>query len=454
MQGDPLEGPNLPAGEPEALLSAVAAFSRAADDLDGAGERQRNAVGQVSGATWKGAAAESARSATGNVLDAFHTASNLANDAFDALSQCANHWQTATDEWQQARYLADQALADEAAVVNAAVLGAAQNPKALDYQSPYRDTARKLAEEAIDQFDAASHRAASTLDHLGSKAIASPAFLPVHHTPWYDAPVHWGEDAVNAVGGAFSTAWEYVSSNPAPIAKDAADMVGLAGSVALIGLGGGGEGLGLGLDLTGIAAVVGVPLNVAGVAAIGAGVAGFDYFDHQLAKDLGTNYTRKVQPDEPGYGATPKPGEGTPVDGNPYDPELAGRVPPWGVDGTPTTSGLIDMGDGDIVEISSGRDNAANEIMNNLPKGALDKTGMNWFLRAPVEAQAGIYMRLNQIDNATLYINRAMCTEGPGGGCAGQIINYLSAGQKLTVYGPSGGTVIEGSGPTIPGVDP
>ena len=451
MPGDPLEGLSLPPGEPEALLSAVASFSRAAEDLDAAGERQHDAVGQVSGATWKGAAAESARSATGRVLDAFRAASSLATDACGALSQCVNDWQNATDQWHQARYLADQALVEEAAVVNAAILATTQNPKALDYQSPYRDAARKLGQEAIDRFNAGSQRAASTLDHLGSKVIASPAFLPVHHSPWYDAPVHWGEDAVNAVGGAFSTAWDSVSSNPAAIAKDALGLLVGAGLTLVGGAAVGGGGL---LDATGVLLPAGVPLTVAGAAAITAGVGGAGYYGDQLIKDLGTSYARKVAPDEPGYGATPEPGEGTPVGGRPYDSELASRVPPWGVDGTPTTSGLLDVGDGDIVGIASGRDNLANEIVNGLPKGALDDTGMDWYLRAHVEAQAAIYMRLDQVDDATLYINREMCTSGTSGGCAAQIGNYLRAGQRLTLYGPNGGVVIEGSGPPIPGVDP
>jgi hypothetical protein len=80
----------------------VAAFGRPADSLDASGDSQRNAVSQVSGATWKGAAAKSARSATVKVLDAYRTASALARDGCDTLSQCATDWATATDEWRQA----------------------------------------------------------------------------------------------------------------------------------------------------------------------------------------------------------------------------------------------------------------------------------------------------------------------------------------------------------------
>jgi uncharacterized protein YukE len=291
MLGDPLEGLSLPPGDPESLRSAVVSFSSAAESLDATGQRQRTAVGQLSGTAWKGAAAESARSATGRVLDAFRTASSLAHDACDALSQCANDWQDAANQWQQARYLADEAVAEEAAVVKAAVLGVTQNPKALDYQSPDRGTARKLGQEAIDRFNSASRRVTNRLDDLSSKVIASPAFLPVYHhsTPWYDAPMHWADDAINAVGGAFSAAWNTVSSDPGAIAKDGLDLLGLVGSAGLVAMGGVAESGGVALDLTGAGAVVGVPLNMVGIAAIGTGVAGTAYFGDDLAKDLSTH---------------------------------------------------------------------------------------------------------------------------------------------------------------------
>ena len=163
-----------------------------------------------------------------------------------------------------------------------------------------------------------------------------------------------------------------MSSNPAAIAKDALGLLVGAGLTLVGGAAVGGGGL---LDATGVLLPAGVPLTVAGAAAITAGVGGAGYYGDQLIKDLGTSYARKVAPDEPGYGATPEPGEGTPVGGRPYDSELASRVPPWGVDGTPTTSGLLDVGDGDIVGIASGRDNLANEIVNGLPKGGLGRHG-------------------------------------------------------------------------------
>jgi hypothetical protein len=112
------------------------------------------------------------------------------------------------------RYLAEQATTDENAVMTAA--RHMHDPTAFDYQSPYRHAAQRLAEQAIERFNTTSRHAASRRDDLGTKVIASPGFLPVPHTSWYEEPLHWGEDAVNAVGHAFGAAWSLVSSNPLP----------------------------------------------------------------------------------------------------------------------------------------------------------------------------------------------------------------------------------------------
>jgi uncharacterized protein YukE len=451
VPGDPLEGLTLPPGDPDALRSTVASFSRAADSLDAAGERQRRAVGQVAGSAWKGAGAESARAAAGKVLDAFHNARSVANAACGALSRCAGDWQHASEQWLQARYLADQAVEEEAAVLNTALLGAIQTPQALDYQSPFRPAARQLAQGAIDQFNTASQRVAGILDHLGSKVISSRAFLPVHHTPWYEQPLHWGEDATNAVGGALGTAWNFVSSNPGAMATDGLDLLGLAGSVALIGAGGSGEVGGLALDLTGAGAAIGVPLNIAGLAAITAGVGGAGYFGDQLVKDLGINYTRKVTPDEPGYGATPQPGESTPVatdgtPGNPFNHEVADRVAGWGVNGKSTTFGALDLGNGEVIEVSSGSSGPAQD----LPGPPRSGTGYNGNIITHAEAQASAIMRLKNITNATLYIDRDPCLGDGTNGCAQMLNRMVPKGSYLTVYSPGTAQVIVGTGEPLP----
>lgn len=174
---------------------------------------------------------------------------------------------------------------------------------------------------------------------------------------------------------------------------------------------------------------------------------GVGSFGHELSNDLTFHEARSQASirNDPGYGARPQPGDGTPADGNAYNPKTADKVPAWGENGS-TTSGLLVSGDNVEAPIVSGRTTPNGQVIQGLQPKALEDTGMDWHLRTHVEAQAGISMRMNQIDNATLYINRAMCTVGTGGGCAAQISTYLGAGQKLTLYGPNGGTVIEGTG--------
>jgi hypothetical protein len=273
----------------------------------------------------------------------------------------------------------------------------------------------------------------------------------VRHTPWYDKPLQWGEDTVNALGSAFRTAWDYVSSNPGAIAKDGLDLLGLAGSVAMIGAGGTGEVGGLALDLTGVGVPVGVPLNVAGAAVITAGVGGVGYFADQLIKDLGINYTRKVTPDQPGYGATPQPSESTPVasdgtPGNPFNPEVADRVAGWGVNGKSTTFGALDVGNGEVVDVASGSSGPAQE----LPGPPRSGTGYNGNIITHAEAQATAIMRLKNITNATLYIDRDPCVGDGTNGCAQMLERMVPKGSYLTVYAPGSAQVILGAGEPLP----
>jgi len=152
----------------------------------------------------------------------------------------------------------------------------------------------------------------------------------------------------------------------------------------------------------------------------------------------------------PGHGR-PQPGDGTPVGGNPYNPDVADRVPAWGKNGAKTT-GVLEVGDGAPVEVTSGESNLT-AVLKDLPDNALQRTGLRGDLQTHVEAQTAISMRLNGIDNATLYINRAFCGTDSWQGCSQFFQRYLAKGQTVTVYGPNGGDVVVGTGPQIPGLD-
>jgi hypothetical protein len=171
------------------------------------------------------------------------------------------------------------------------------------------------------------------------------------------------------------------------------DLLGIGASAGLVGVSGMGFGAGVALDATGIGALAGVPLDVVSPAGIAAGVAGAGYFGHDLAKDLMTSESRSLDSikSDPGYGATPvDPGDQVPVSsdgtpGNPFNSEVAGRVPAWGLNGA-KTEGIVEFGDGNTVGIASGQ-SEINAVLKDVPEGGLQDTGLNYRLQAHVEAQ-------------------------------------------------------------------
>jgi hypothetical protein len=119
----------------------------------------------------------------------------------------------------------------------------------------------------------------------------------------------------------------------------------------------------------------------------------------------------------------------------PYRPEIAGKVPPYGTKGEKTT-GVVDLGGEHVV---STLDSGYRGPANDLPK---PRRGMDGNLVAHVEAHTAALMRQQNVNEATLYINRKPCSyEGPGGapgGCSVALPRMLKPGQRLTVYGPNG----------------
>jgi hypothetical protein len=315
--------------------------------------------------------------------------------------------------------------------------------------SPLPGAAHQLAEEAISQHHDASRALALTLDGIASGITPADAFISVPSTPWYDHALHdvahWTDDGLHILGNA---------TQPQHLLEDLKTLVdagGGAASIALIVLSGAGFGAGGALDVTGVGSVLGVPLDVAAAAGVGAGIAGTGYFGDQFDKDIRNLETRSHDSilNDPAYGGTPTDPGSTPSGGEPFDPDVADRVPSWGADGTPKTSGALQTGNGDIIDITSG--NNGITLPDDLPPGALDGTGLNARLTAHVEAQAAIQMRMTGQTEGVLYLNNAPCS-----GCARYLSRYLPSGSTLTLYGPEGTPpqVITGEGPDILGVPP
>ncbi|MDA8267983.1 MAG: hypothetical protein M0013_06365 [Actinomycetota bacterium] len=451
--GYPLAGLYLPPGDPGALRSAARRFVKHGEALRTSGQVQRRAIDAVTGETWKGSSAEQAHAAVTKTVAAYGRGADLAEQASGALHHCASRWEAAQTEWRAACELAEQAMAEEAQM--AALAAAASHGVGVFevFVSPDRARSRAMAERAISDVTTASHHLAGHLDDLARQMRATPAFLPQPHTPWYEDPLHWGRDALHDVGSAFGDAWSWTEANAGNLAKSAFDVLGMAGSAGLAALGGIAAGGGLALDATGAGAVVGVPVDALGVVGVAAGAGGVGYFGHELSKDLIFHEARSqvsIQSD-PGYGARPQPGDGTPAGGNAYNPDVADQVPAWGENGA-KTSGMLEVGDRAPVEITSGESNLT-AALKDLPDNALQGTGLRGDLQTHVEAQTAIYMRLDGIDNATLYINRAFCGTDSWQGCSQFFQRFLAKGQTVTVYGPNGGVVVVGTGPQIPGLD-
>jgi hypothetical protein len=130
-----------------------------------------------------------------------------------------------------------------------------------------------------------------------------------------------------------------------------------------------------------------------------------------------------------GVGARPQPPATAPPDANPYRPEIANQVPPYGQKGVKTT-GILDLGNGRILPP---QDSTYDGPALRLPR---PRRGMNRHNMSHVEAHAAAQMRLTGTMDATLYLNRVPC---PGrNGCDRLLPRMVPPDGKLTIYGPGG----------------
>jgi len=267
---DPLDGLLPPPGDPSALESQARRFTdmnRAVDDSKG---RQDRAVASITGSTWRGIGAESARGGAVMVVDAYRRAGDDLGRATKLLTECAAEWEQARGRYAQARALADEALAEEAA--RSAV--DERSPPAPAWESPLRQQAQSIASGANDIFETASRKAAAALDQLADRVADTPAFISGHHHHWYDDPVRWASDGEHAVahGVARSVdAFAYALAHPDQAIRLASDLLQISGGVLLTGASATGIGAGILLDGTGIGIPAGVAVDTACVAGVAAG---------------------------------------------------------------------------------------------------------------------------------------------------------------------------------------
>jgi hypothetical protein len=126
-------------------------------------------------------------------------------------------------------------------------------------------------------------------------------------------------------------------------------------------------------------------------------------------------------------GTLRKPGY-VPVNAAPYRPELAAQVPAYG--GKKVT-GVIDLGGERVISPQiSGQGG---------PTSALPVPGAGSVLSSHVEMHAVSAMRQHNLQEATVYINKAPCSFSSArgaNGCMAKLGDILRPGEKLTVYYP------------------
>ena len=118
---------------------------------------------------------------------------------------------------------------------------------------------------------------------------------------------------------------------------------------------------------------------------------------------------------------------GTAFEGKGGPAEVAPELPPYGTLG-PKTSGVLRTTSGDTPLISGYKGPSAT-LQGSTP-------GMNYRIKAHVEAHAAAIMRNGGPQEGTLFINRVPCP-GPTG-CASMLPRMLPQGAQLRVLGPDG----------------
>jgi hypothetical protein len=100
------------------------------------------------------------------------------------------------------------------------------------------------------------------------------------------------------------------------------------------------------------------------------------------------------------------------------------RVQGWWVNGKSTTYGALDLGHGEVLDVASGNGGPAQDLSGPPRSG----TGYNGNIITHAETHAAAIMRLYNIGNATLHIDRDPCMGDRTNGCAQMLERMVPKG--------------------------
>lgn len=363
----------LMAGRPESTLALARAFDDAAQHAQAAFEQGRRAHATIAG--------------------------GFANDGapvLDAAGQDARAWrllgQGGQDMADTATFLKRSVTAlDTAQATSTRVLGrmvadldtlvaragretapdpaaaAALRQQYLVQAAGVVTTAARDVQQTIDAYD---HELTAYTGELHARGYAPPPTPPRQGHTEPRKRRHWWDAALDKAGDVGAAVYNHTvvpAVNAAADLGQAAvehpgDLAGLVLGGGLILLGGAGEVGGGALDLTGVGAVVGVPVNVAaaGVIAAGAGIAAMSAGD--LGRDAAQNHNEVLDEAQGPSASRPTPGDPLPESSRPdtAGPDWEGRVAdngkgevwqkPENVDsppGTPSNANTVRIADAD-----------------------------------------------------------------------------------------------------------
>jgi hypothetical protein len=408
----------LPEGNPGAVESAATTLSRAGGDFDSAASTVRQAEGDVT--TWRGIASFTFRDHCGIHSEAARAGGDACQQAAVALRRYGRELEDARErvrelqrkgEECERRIGAADARAGAAALSEAsaqlrglyAALGGGGDAGALqaaqrdaEAARAEREQAQREAEAAREELRRLQERAEEEREQIERKARATASTVR------------------DATGLLPTVQWPA----PPPVPQVEEEDGGFFGGVLTV-VHGGLDGLGF------------IPAAGAVPDLINAGIYGLEGKGDDALWSMGAavplfgDAAKGGKMVKEGVEAATKAGraadaaQGVVRVGDRALPAFSGKA-----------EGVLRAGSDDV-PLKSGYDGPSA----NLPKGT---PGMHGNIKSHVEAHAAAVMRLEGVQQATLYINRIPCADARPPGCHLMLPRMLPEGAELTVFGPDG----------------
>lgn len=266
--GETSDPKDLVPGDPDAIASAAAWLKSYGDTLHSTGEGLKR-IDTTEG--WSGKAGDAFRDAFEGepqkwleAGDCFHAAATALTTYQATLVWAQGQASDAIRQWNEGQAASAKAKSDhETAEKNAG--------HELPFTDP-GDSTRSAAQHTLSN----ARSQVKTLGDTTADTIAKGRDKAPEEPGWLDKVGDFLSDAGDFLKDVGTVAVEDLASIGNAMLHDPGASLEIAGGLALATLGAGGEVLGVGLDLTGVGAVIGVPVNVAsaGVIATGLGIAG------------------------------------------------------------------------------------------------------------------------------------------------------------------------------------